>query len=448
MEGTRESRSTASTVASFLERIAVMFDRLRAANALDRLRRGDASLWTSADEAQWLGWLDLPERSLRALPALEELVAAARSDGIDRVVVLGMGGSSLGAEALVRCGPRVALDIAELVLLDTTDPDRVADAEAALRGHQPLFVCSSKSGTTLETALLQAYWLERYDAASFVAVTDPGTQLENEARAKGFRAVLPGDREVGGRFSVLSAFGLLPAALCGIGVREVLDAAVRARDSVFGGGSDGERRVEGLAALLGAAATTGRDKLTVLAPQHLRSFGWWLEQLLAESLGKNGRGVVPVLDEDYAPAARYRPDRAFLWLDDEGDPRSAAERERLAAAGRELVAAGQPVERLPIDTRDLGAELYRWEVVTALAGHLLAVHPFDQPDVEAAKVATRRYVEALRRGEALPRAASVTAGAVELSGYGGGTGEAEGGGGKVAPSSAASAVAGLLAAAR
>ena len=426
MAAGRHTQETGGSFDEQLERAAAV---LREGKALERLWRRDASLWTGTDEGGLLGWLDLPARSSELLPALGAFAAEARAEGIDRVVVLGMGGSSLGAEALVRCGPRRADGAPELVLLDSTDPERVAEVEASLRGHRPLFLAASKSGGTLETALLQRYFLPRFTARSFVGLTDPGTSLETEAGARGFRAVFHGEPDVGGRFSVLSVFGLLPALLCGVAIEDVLKAASRARDEVFSGGPEAVR-VERLAAFVGAAFLSRRDKLTVIAPPRLRAFGWWWEQLVAESLGKSGRGVVPVLEEPLDAAARSGEDRAWLRLGElgleeqrlEGDDVDAA-----ASGAHRIVPGHDPVlghifEHAFESGAGLGAELYRWEVAIALAGHLLQVDPFDQPDVEAAKVATRRYVDKLRRGESLPGPAPATLGLVQLSGFAAGAG--------------------------
>jgi transaldolase/glucose-6-phosphate isomerase len=393
-------------------------DAWRADGASARLWRRDASLWTGADEARWLGWLDGPARERAEAGARRALAEAARRDGIRHVLLLGMGGSSLCCEVLARTFG-AAPGAPELVVVDSTVPGQVLAAEAQVDLGRALVVVSSKSGSTLETDVLSRHFFERLRerlgagaaAARFVAITDPGSSLEQRARAEGWRAVVAGVPEIGGRFSALSPFGTAPAALLGVDLDDLLARAERMARAC---GSDSPpERSPGVALglALGALAQRGRDKLTLVASPGLASLGAWLEQLVAESLGKLGRGIVPVDGEPLAAPDRYGDDRAFVYVRLASAP--APEQD----AGVEALArAGQPVLRIDVESpAELGAEFFRWEIATAVAGARLGVNPFDQPDVEAAKVAARRltarYEESgtLPEGEALVREGALEA---------------------------------------
>ena len=366
------------------------------ADTVRRLWQGDASLWTGADEARWLGWLDAPRSQRETLPALNALGAAARGDGIRHVRLLGMGGSSLCAEVLAAVlrpsGP-------ELRVVDSTVPAEVRAATGGLRPDDTLFLVSSKSGTTTETDVLRRHfweWSQR-KADRFVAITDPGSALEAIARDQEWRAVVHGVPEIGGRFSALSAFGLVPAALQGIDTDDLLARAARMADAC---GADAEANPGvALGATLAALAQRGRDKLTLVTSPGVSSFGAWLDQLVAESTGHDGRGIVPIDGERLANPERYGDDRVFVHVRLASDASQDAE-----SALARLAGAGHPVLRIVVDDpREIGAELYRWEMATAVAGAVLGVNPFVQPDVEAAKQAARRQVAAYEEHGALPR---------------------------------------------
>ena len=361
-----------------------------------RLWRKDADVWTGGDEARWLGWLDLPHAEVPA-DALRRFADEVRADGLTDVLLLGMGGSSLGAEVVgaVLGGAEGA---PALHVLDTTDPAQIARTASRIDLSRTLCIVSSKSGTTLEPALLTAHFQERVRHAvgparagsHFVAITDPGSALEETAAAEGFRQVWSGRPDTGGRFSVLSSFGLVPAAACGVDVPAFLaparEMAERCGPDVPAGRNPGVR----LGLLLGLAAAAGRDKATLVTTPSIRVLGGWLEQLLAESTGKAGRGLIPIVDEELGPPAAYGPDRVFVRLrvDDDADPGQDAALEDLAEAGH-------PVVTLPVPGREaLAGELFRWELATAACGAVLGVNPFDQPDVEAAKVAARTLTAA------------------------------------------------------
>ncbi len=361
------------------------------AGRLGRLWQRDPTVWTGADEGRWLGWLDVPAPDGPEVRRLESFVDRVRRDGFDSAALLGMGGSSLCPEMLQRIfGPAGGV---ELRVLDSTDPAQVRAFESTLDVDRTLFVVSSKSGTTLETSLLHAHFFERVRrragdeaaGARFVAVTDPGSALDRLATERGFRAVFHGEASIGGRYSALSYFGLAPAALIGLDVRLLLTRARVMADACgpesAAAGNPGVR----LGLLLGLAARAGRDKATLVTSPGLDGLGAWIEQLLAESTGKDGRGIIPVDGERLDAPPAYGNDRLFVatTLDDEPD-------ERREEALDALAQAGHPVVRLhPRDRYDVAAECFRWELATAVAGAVLGVHPFDQPDVEASKVATR-----------------------------------------------------------
>ena len=370
----------------------------------ERLWRKDAGLWTGGDEARWLGWLDLAGSAIPA-EALTRLAEGVRADGLTDVLLLGMGGSSLGAEVIGGVLPRPA-GAPALHVLDSTDPAQIARTASRLDLPRTLCIVSSKSGTTLESALLADYFLDRVRQAvgpdgagsHFVAITDPGSALEETAAAEGFRQVWSGRPDVGGRFSVLSSFGLVPAAACGVDVPVFMAPARRMAElcgpAVPAGRNPGVR----LGLLLGLAAAAGRDKTTLVLSPSVRALGAWLEQLLAESTGKAGRGLIPVVDEEPGPPSAYGSDRLFVHVRVEGDADPGRD-----AALAALADAGHPVVILPVPGRDaLAGELFRWELATAVCGAVLGVNPFDQPDVEAAKVAARALTAAWEASGGLP----------------------------------------------
>ncbi len=371
-------------------------DRLRRTDAVARAWRRDHSLWRQGESGA-LGWLDLPESMPPNCPGLSRLASDAAAEGVSRVVLLGMGGSSLAPLALASAfGPQPGFP--GLTVLDSTVPSWVGRVSASSDPSGTLYVVSSKSGTTTETDALYRFFRKAVEARvgkqdagrRFVAVTDPGSPLEKLARADGFRAVFLDPPGVVGRYSALSYFGLVPAALAGIDASRLLERAANMRRRC---GAETPLQ-ENPGALLGAAmahaALEGRDKLTILASPSMSAFGLWVEQLIAESTGKEGRGVVPVAGEPLMDARSYGADRLFAYLRLDGDSNAAAD--ETAAA---LEAAGHPVLRLRLaDAYDLGAEFFRWELAVALAGALLGVYPFDQPDVELTKRNTRDLLAA------------------------------------------------------
>ncbi len=374
-------------------------DRLETARAdawSRRLWAGDAALWSGGDEAKWLGWLPAARGEQVDRAALQQLSEQAKR--FRDVVLLGMGGSSLGPEVLAQILGS-ASGSPRLHVLDTTDPGQIASVQAQIDPAETLFIVSSKSGSTLEPELLRAYFFEASERKGehFVAVTDPGSKLEATAKTDGFLATFPGEPAIGGRYSVLSVFGMVPAAAMGLDVAGFFEAT---QPMVYSCGADvppaanpGVR----LGVLIGEAARAGRDKLTILAEPPLAPLGAWLEQLLAESTGKQGKGIVPVDLEPLGAPEAYGNDRVFVQFALAGAG-GGADSAKLDA----LAAAGHPVVRITLDTPLLiGQEFFRWEVATAIAGAVIGIDPFDQPDVEDAKVATRTLVDAYEASGAL-----------------------------------------------
>lgn len=374
-----------------------------AERSTERLWRRDASLWTGRDEERWLGWLDGPEREAGRLGLYAELARAAERDAIRDVVLLGMGGSSLGAEVLRRSvGSRPGAP--RLRVLDSTHPEQIARTFGAIDPRSTWVVVASKSGSTVEPNLLLAFFLDRFErelgksgARRFLAITDPGSSLDRLARERGFLALVPGEPTIGGRFSAISPFGLVPAAFLGIDlarfIERVASLAGRCRAT-----EPFDNPGVSLGLALAVAAEQGRDKLTLLLPPEIAALGGWIEQLVAESTGKLGRMILPVDGEPALPIDDYGRDRLFVALR-LGNALPPEAESRLAA----LIEAGQPVLELDCAGVDeLGAELFRWEMATAVAGSRLGLHPFDQPDVEAAKVAARKLTAAVEATGALP----------------------------------------------
>ena len=370
-----------------------------------RLWAGDASLWTETDEEKWLGWLTIVDRQQKAAGHLEAFAAEVKQVGFTDILLLGMGGSSLGPEVLAHSFAHRP-GFPRLQVVDSTDPAQLRRIEGGVDLNRTLFIVSSKSGSTLEPNILKQYFYDRATAVlgeaqaatHFVAITDPGSPVEKLAREQGFRRVFHGDPAIGGRYSVLSDFGMVPAAAIGIDTTEFLERAAEMVRSCTASAPPVENPGIILGAIMGAAAQLGRDKLTIIASPGIASLGAWLEQLLAESTGKLGRGIVPLDAEPLGAPAVYGADRLFAYLRLTSDP--DGDQEAQVAA---LEAAGQPVVRITLsDAMQIGQEFFRWEMATAVAGAMLAINPFDQPDVEAQKVKTRELTTAYEKSGALP----------------------------------------------
>ncbi len=370
-----------------------------------RLWAGDASLWTETDEANWLGWLEIVDKQLKGVAQLQNFAEDVRQAGFKDVLLLGMGGSSLGPEVLGETfGSKPSFP--DLHVLDSTDPAQIRHFEARIDPARTLFLVSSKSGSTLEPNIFKQYFYERAKEAvgaqeapkRFVAITDPGSSLEKAARTEGFRCVFHGLPSIGGRYSVLSDFGMVPAAAFGVDVRAFLESTAEMVRSCAASAPPVENPGVILGAILGTCQRHGRDKVTIVASKGIGDFGAWLEQLLAESTGKLGKGIVPVHAEPLGPPEVYGSDRVFAYL------RLAADQDdEHARAIAALEAAGNPVVRITVhDPMQLGQEFFRWEMATAVAGSIIGINPFDQPDVEASKVKTRELTTAYERMGALP----------------------------------------------
>jgi transaldolase / glucose-6-phosphate isomerase len=347
-----------------------------------------------------LGWLTLPESMEADAASFAEFADEVRAEEIRHVVLLGMGGSSLAPEVFQSTfGRREGYP--ELIVLDSTHPDAVREVERRLDLSRTLFVVSSKSGGTSETASFFKYFWAKYQTDSaeaglrqagrhFVAITDPGTSLETLAFERGFRRVFNARPDVGGRYSALTAFGLLPAALVGVDVRHLLEHA-RAMSAASGPSVEGAQNPSvSLGVALGELALAGRDKVTFLVSPSVALLPAWVEQLVAESTGKHGKGILPVADEPPRPADQYGGDRVFVVIGVTGEDET-----RLADASRALSGLGHPVIGITLGKRiDLGQEFFRWELATAAAGAILGIQPFDQPDVQLAKDLARRTMDA------------------------------------------------------
>lgn len=370
---------------------------------IERFLSFDHTLWGNDPEeiSNRLGWVNAPERMLGAADEIEEFSESARKKGFTDVLVLGMGGSSLSCEVFASTfeAPESAL---RLSLLDTTDPDFILKTRNETDISKTLFVVSSKSGSTVETVSLMKYFYgellreKQNPGENFVCVTDPGSGLEATAAECGFRKVFLNDPDIGGRFSALSYFGLVPASLAGVDVRKILESARRELLGVRNAkeGKYGENPCVRLGTLLGTLAREGRDRLCFVFSERLFSFGCWAEQLVAESTGKDGTGILPVLDErDFNPA-RPAEDRMFALFREKGDAAFES-----AAAG--LRNAGIPFAEITLDDpHEIGAEFFRFEFAVALAGSIMGINPFNQPDVESAKIFARKFLKNyLEKGE-------------------------------------------------
>ena len=395
---------TAHLPAPLAERYEATLEVLERDRVMERLWRRDFTLWGSSPReiVDRLGWLDLPDAD-EALQRVAVVVEEAHSEEVSHLVLLGMGGSSLGAEALATSfGHQEGYP--QLVVLDSTVPDRVRQVRASIDPRRAVFIVASKSGTTAEVQALFDYFWGEVTATSddpgrhFLAITDPGTALAALAVERGFREVFTNAPNVGGRYSVLTFFGIVPGALAGIDMRRLLARAERMRRACGPQHPGPENPGLALGAFLGAAALAGRDKATLLVPRRVSTLALWIEQLLAESTGKLGRGIVPVAGEPPVEPDRFGNDRAFVHLRLASDPDRDVE-----AQAAQLRAAGQPVWDLQLaHLWDLGAQFFVWQVATAIAGHLLGLNPFDQPDVESAKKSTREVLAEWERSGELP----------------------------------------------
>ncbi len=403
--GPKLDQMSAKLPAPLDKEVAEAIEDWRREGKVRRLWAGDASLWTEADEAKWTGWLGIVDQQLKAVAQLQDFAADVRDAGFRHVLLLGMGGSSLGPEVFAKTFAQKP-GCPALHVLDSTDPAQIRHVESLIDPANTLFIVSSKSGSTLEPNIFKQYFFDRAKAAvgaaeapkRFVAITDPGSSLEKAARTEGFRHIFHGLPSIGGRYSVLSNFGMVPAAAAGVEPRAFLESTAEMVRSCASSAPPVENPGVMLGAILGVCQRHGRDKATIIASPGIADFGAWLEQLLAESTGKLGKGIVPVDAEPLGPPAVYGNDRVFAYLRLAADQDAA--QERAVAA---LEAAGHPVVRIVVsDTMQLGQEFFRWEMATAVAGSIIGIDPFDQPDVEASKVKTRDLTTAYEKTGSLP----------------------------------------------
>jgi glucose-6-phosphate isomerase len=372
----------------------------------ERIWEKDYTLWSSepAEITDRLGWLTVIDSMRAQIPILEALSKEIRRADILDVVLLGMGGSSLGAEVLNRVLGS-APGHPRLTVLDSTIPEAVASVRESIDLARALFLVSSKSGTTSETRALFDYFRaaesdtrKNNTGGHFVAITDSGTPLAKLAYEQGFRRVFENPEDIGGRYSVLSLFGLVPAALIGVDIKRLLDAADAMRKRCGPGLPADKNEGCQLGAYLGALANCNRDKVTIITSPSLDSFGLWVEQLIAESTGKSGRGMIPVVGEPLVDTGLYGGDRLFVYVRLKDDDNTAVD-----SFVRAVRAKGYPLAVLEIKDRwELGAIFYLWEFAVAVAGMLIGIHPFNQPDVQRTKEATRRILNEYANSGKLP----------------------------------------------
>lgn len=377
---------------------------LESKDFLDRLWVKDATLWKGDTAAirNRLGWLTSPTIMRGHAEDIKGFADEVRRLQFSQVVLLGMGGSSLAGEVLnTTFGSKMGFP--DLLMLDSTDPGAIRHVLESVSLGRTLFLVSTKSGTTTETMAFYSFFRAQVEAASppkpgmqFVAITDPGRPLDKLATETGFRRTFLNPASIGGRYSALSFFGLVPAALIGVDIKALLERAHAMVETCGNEVGARENPAVQLGAALAGLAKIGRDKVTLVLSQKIRGLGAWIEQLLAESLGKDGKGVVPIVDEPLGPPAVYRDDRVFVALTLDDDP-------GYDDALGQLAAAGHPVIRLGLkDPVDLGAEFFRWEMATATAGAVMGVNPFDEPDVARAKENTSDLLATWKRSHRLP----------------------------------------------
>ncbi|HEV7520306.1 MAG TPA: bifunctional transaldolase/phosoglucose isomerase [Candidatus Angelobacter sp.] len=379
-------------------------------NKMARLWRGDASLWTGDEEDKWLGWLTVVDDEVAQLKQLYDAAADAVNAGFTHALLLGMGGSSLCPEVLkITFGRQPGHP--ELHVLDSTDPAQIRSTESQVDLAKTLCIVSSKSGSTLEPNIFKQYFFERMqqtvgnDKAGkhFIAITDPGSKMQQVAERDHFRKIFFGLASIGGRYSALSNFGMVPAAIMGLDVGKFLqrtnEMVQACRSEVPAEQNPGAV----LGSILGTLGNLGRNKVTIITSPGIHDLGAWLEQLIAESTGKNGKGLIPVNRESLGAPEVYGDDRVFVHLRLANEP-DTAQKQKLEG----LRSAGHPVVEIELaDRYDLGQEFFRWEIATAVAGSILNINPFNQPDVEASKIVTRQLTEAYEKTGKLPEEAAV-----------------------------------------
>ena len=371
---------------------------------IGRLWQRDATLWTGSDESNWLGWLDIVDEQVAQQDQLQKVAKEVQQRGFQHVLLLGMGGSSLCPEVLRMTFGRFT-HFPTLHVLDSTDPAQVKAFEHQIDIPKTLFIVSSKSGSTLEPNIFKQYFFERTRQAvgvtkagsHFIAITDPGSKMQQVAEADRFLHIFFGRPSIGGRYSALSNFGMVPAAVMGLDTKKFLGHAAEMVSACKATAVE-QNPGATLGIILGTAAKAGRDKVTIITSPGISDLGAWLEQLIAESTGKIGKGIIPVDRESLAAPDAYGKDRVFAYLRLESGA-DAVQDAKVAAIEK----AGHPVVRISIsDIYELGAEFFRWEIATAVAGSIIGINAFNQPDVEASKIATRNLTSEYEKNGSLP----------------------------------------------
>lgn len=398
------NQQTFSLPHDLAEAVEAILNDWQATDKVRRLWARDPSLWTSSGEENWLGWLDIVSEQQRSVRRFANFTAEVRDAAFSHLLLLGMGGSSLCPEVMRESFGRIG-GSPELHVLDSTDPAQVKSIENRIDLAKTLFFVSSKSGSTLEPNIFKQYFFERAGQVvgddvgnRFIAITDPGSKLRQAAESDRFRKIFLGVPSIGGRYSALSDFGLAPSAAAGIEVERFLDRTRKMVDACGPEVSAFDNPGVILGALLGVAHNQHRNKVTIIASPGIYDLGAWLEQLLAESTGKNGNGLIPVDRESPTNPEAYGNDRLFVYLRLESAPDATQD-----AAIEALEEADQPVARISVgEVYDLGQEFFRWEIATAVAGSVIGINPFDQPDVEASKIETKKLTAAYERDGSLP----------------------------------------------
>jgi transaldolase/glucose-6-phosphate isomerase len=379
----------------------------RASGKVRRLWQHDASLWTNEDEAKWLGWLDIVDEQLAAAGQLKAFADEVKSGGFSDILLLGMGGSSLCPEVLALTFAQTP-GFPRLHILDSTDPAQIRSTEKRVDLAKTLFIVSSKSGSTLEPNIYKQYFFERVQqtigadkaGSRFIAITDPGSKMQQVAERDRFRHIFYGLPSIGGRYSALSNFGMIPAAAMGLDTDKFLKRTKEMVEACKPSTPVEENPGVMLGLVMGTAAKLGRDKITLITSPGIGDLGAWLEQLIAESTGKLGKGIIPVDREELGAPEVYGTsnDRIFAYVRLEGAP-DAAQDAKVAAIEK----AGNPVVRIAVaDTYNLGQEFFRWEIATAVAGSILGINAFNQPDVEASKIVTKQLTSEYESKGSLP----------------------------------------------
>jgi glucose-6-phosphate isomerase/transaldolase/glucose-6-phosphate isomerase len=380
----------------------------KANNKVSRFWQKDASLWTSDGEENWLGWIDIVERQQQDQAAFDALAAEIKASGFRYALLLGMGGSSLCPEVLsVTFGQQAGFP--ELVIVDSTDPVQVLAARNKVKLADTIVIVASKSGSTLEPNVLKQYFFDEMvktvgpekAGSHFIAITDPGSKMEQVAKADKFRHIYYGDPKIGGRFSALSNFGVISATVAGLDTKKLLAEAAKA---VAASKLDpAENPAVQIGLLMGVAANQGRDKITIFTSPEIFDLGAWMEQLIAESTGKLGKGITPVDRETIGAPSAYGDDRIFVYI--RYTKTADASQDAKVAA---LAAAGQPVAFIEIDDLyGIFGQFFTWEVATAVAGSITGINPFNQPDVESAKIETRALTTAYEETGKLPESTPI-----------------------------------------